>query len=285
MSISSVSMSRAPPANTVQQTTSEMTIPPTPDRAHGLFETLLVIAGEPVALDAHLDRLACSLKTLFAATLPAGLAAEAAERARGLRLGRLRIAVAGTAGGAGAQATLATEEIDPADFFPAWKRGAKLRSTPYAGGLGCHKWADRRSLGGAAGAVPLLLDRDDEVLEAGRANVFAARHGVLVTPVADGRILPGIARAGAIAAALAAGIEVIEGRLTRDELLTADEVFLTGSVRGVEPARSLDGAALPVAGELSRRVAGGLRRRWLAAPVAAGAPAPAAAPPLGQLAR
>ncbi len=134
-------------------------------------------------------------------------------------------------------------------------------------------------------ALPLLLDRDDEVLEASRANVFAVIGQALVTPAADGRILPGIARAGAIAAAHETGIEVIERPLARAELLAADEVFLTGSVRGVEPARSLDGASLPAAGALSRRVGARLRQRWLAAPVAAAAPAPAVAPSPGPLAR
>ncbi len=254
---------------------------PTPDRAQGLFETLLIIDGEGVELEAHLDRLAESLRALFGTSLPAGLAADVAERARDLALGRMRIDVtpSGTR-------TLATEVVDPADFFPGWQRGAELRSLPCAGGLGRHKWADRRPLGATCGrTVPLLLDRGGEVLEAGRANVFAVRGEALMTPSADGRILPGIARAGAIAAAGEAGIEVEERSLTRTELLEADEIFLTGSVRGVEPARALDGDALPPAGELSHRVGERLRRRWLGGRAASAAPAPAAAPPPGQLAR
>lgn len=255
---------------------------PAPDRELGLFETLLIFDGEPVELDSHLDRIAGSLRALFGAELPPGLAEEARERARGARLGRMRI----TIGPDGSGATLATQEVDAVDFFPTWERAAALRSLSCDGGLGAHKWADRRALGEVEeGPVPLLFDRGDEVLEAARANVFAVHDGVLKTPAADGRILPGIARAGAIAAAREAGIEVVEGPLRRDELPTADEVFLTGSVRGVEPARSLDGAPLALAGELSRRVGEGLRRRWLGAPGAAAAPAPAAAPQPGPLAR
>jgi len=256
---------------------------PTPDPARGVFETLLVVAGEAVELGPHLERLAASLAALYGAALPGDLEAEVTGRARRLRLGRMRIDVAP---GAEPRAALATEEVDPADFFPAWERGAQLHSRPCVGGLGRHKWADRRPLEGAGeGQVPLLLDRGEEVLEASRANVFAVVGQVLITPAADGRVLPGIARAGAIAAAREAGIEVSEGRLTRARLLAADEVFLTGSVRGVEPARSLDGVALPAPTEVSRRVGAGLRRRWLAAPAAVAAPAPAAAPPPGPLAR
>jgi para-aminobenzoate synthetase/4-amino-4-deoxychorismate lyase len=230
-----------------------------PDPARGLFETLLVLDGKPVELGAHLERLAASLGELFGAELPAGRAGKAAERARGLPLGRMRIDVDPT----GADATLKVQTVDPADLFPAYERGATLRSVFADGGLGRHKWADRRPLGEAPGAsVPLLFDRNDTVLEAGRANVFAVHGQALVTPVADGRILPGTARAAAIEIARDEGIDVQERRIDREELLAADEVFLTGSVRGVEPARALDGCALPAATALSGRIGPELRRRW-----------------------
>jgi para-aminobenzoate synthetase/4-amino-4-deoxychorismate lyase len=258
-----------------------MTSHPRTDPAHGLFETLLVLDEEPVELEAHLGRLAASLESLYGSGLPADLAGEIRAEARGIALGRLRVTVAGD----GTVTELASEDVDPADFFPA-DRAAKLRSLPYPGGLGAHKLADRRALGETRGTtVPLLVEGDGEVLEAGRANVFAAVDETLFTPRADGRILPGIARAGAIAAAAEAGIEVIEARLDRERLLGADEVFLTGSVRGVEPAVSLDGESLAGAGELSRRVGAGLRRHWSRLPAGAAAPALAAAPPPGPLAR
>jgi para-aminobenzoate synthetase/4-amino-4-deoxychorismate lyase len=253
---------------------------PRPDPARGLFETLLVLDGAPVEADAHLERLSSSLDALYGAAPAPELAGALEEHSRGLVLGRLRVDLAPD----GSVAGIATEPVDPADFFPR-ERGAELRSLPRPGGLGAHKWADRRALGEARGAtVPLLVD-GDEVLEAARANVFAALGGALFTPPADGRILPGIARAGAIAAAAEAGVEVREGRLDRGRLLAAEEVFLTGSVRGVEPALALDGEPLAGGGELSRRVGERLRRRWRRAPVAAGAPAPAAAPPPGRRAR
>jgi len=243
---------------TWQQTTSTMETLPTPNRELGLFETLLVLDGEPVALGAHLERLAASLDAVFAAELPPGLAEEAAAHARGLALGRMRIVVdpAGTT-------TFATQEVDPLDFFPRPERGAELRSVRCPGGLGRHKWADRRPLGETpAGPVSLLLDRDDEVLEAGRANVFVVVGEALFTPRADGRILPGTARAATIEVAAAAGVEVREESLRRDDLLAADEVFLTGSVRGVEPVRTLDGVDLSTGGQMGRRIGEGLRRRW-----------------------
>jgi para-aminobenzoate synthetase/4-amino-4-deoxychorismate lyase len=247
-------MSQAP----AKQNTLAMTTLPAPDPAHGLFETLLVLDGEPVELDAHLARLGASLESVFGAGLPVGLAATVAEQARGLGLGRMRITV-DRAG----KAVLASEGVDPADFFPDPERGAELRSLPCPGGLGSHKWADRSGLNEVRGEpVPLLFDAGDEVLEAGRGNIFAVFGAVLKTPALDGRILPGTARRAAIGIARDEGIEVREQCLTRDDLFAADEVFLTGSVRGVEPAVSLDGAALPAGEELSRRVSEALRLKW-----------------------
>jgi para-aminobenzoate synthetase/4-amino-4-deoxychorismate lyase len=233
---------------------------PAPDPARGLFETLLIVEGEPIELDAHLARLAASLGALYGIEPPAGLGNAVRERAAGTELGRLRVVVDP---GPQTAAEIVVTDVDPADVFPGPDRGAILRSVHCPDGLGRHKWADRRPLAAvAAPSVPLLLDRGDELLEAGRANVFAARDGALFTPADDGRILPGLARAGAIAAAREVGIDVHEGPLTLTELLAADEVFLTGSVRGVEPAQSLDGTPLLSLGALATKVATGLRRRW-----------------------
>jgi para-aminobenzoate synthetase/4-amino-4-deoxychorismate lyase len=255
-----------------------MPVLPPPDPARGLFETLLVVDGKPIELGAHLDRLAASLAALCDGELPVGLGDLIAERAREFELGRLRATVYPP----GAAPDLAAEPVDPAQVFPTWERGAELRSLPCPGGFGAHKWWDRTRLEGVAPpAVPLLLDRADELLEAGRANVFAVFGETLATPMADGRILAGIARAGAIASAREEGIEVTERRLRRADLFAADGVFLTGSVRGVEPARSLDGEPLGTGTELSRRVGAGLRRRWGLAPAADAAPAPAVAQPPG----
>jgi len=249
---------------------ADQNIPPLtspPDSSRGVFETLLILEGKAVELDAHLDRLAASLELLFGAAPPPALAEQIQAAAAGFSLGRLRIVARPDTAGPSSQPAelteIATEAVDPADFFPTPERGAVLRSLTWPGGLGAHKWADRRSLEAIPPPeVPLLLDRGDEVLEAGRANVFAVRKGALFTPADDGRLLPGITRAAVIAGARAAEIEVNEGPLSKAQLLDADEVFLSGSVRGVEPARSLDGEPLPQASEIVALLAADLRRRW-----------------------
>ena len=229
-----------------------------------------MVDGRPVELDAHLARLTSSLEGLFASRQPTGVRELVLDRARAIRLGRLRLTVAPDDAGSLAVA-IVTAEVDPELVFPAAERAVALRSLVVEGGLGAHKWADRALLERAgaaapAGAVPLLLDRDDAVLEASRANVFVVRDGALATPAADGRILPGIGRARVMEIARRAGIAIREEGLSPADLLRADEVFLTGSVRGVEPVRSIDEVDCPPPGQVAERVAAELRRRWLSRP-------------------
>ena len=77
-------------------------------------------------------------------------------------------------------------------------RALPIVLTPYVlpGGLGEHKWRDRRLLDAlsADGTTPLILDADGTVLEAAWASVLIRRDGVLYTPREDGRILPSTSR-------------------------------------------------------------------------------------------
>lgn len=242
---------------------------PHADPAEGVFETMLVLDGRPVELDAHMARLSSSLAALFGSALPGNARDAVAERASTVRHGKLRLIVAPGPGGR-METRLATTELDRSKVFPPPERGIALRSFVVEGGLGAHKWADRKLLDRIAAAageneVPLLVDADGSTLEASRGNVFSAGEEWLATPPADGRILPGIARGQALEVARGEGIETREEALTLDDLRSG-EVFLAGSVRGVEPVRALDGVELDPPGKVSGRIAAGLRRRWLRVP-------------------
>ncbi len=102
--------------------------------------------------------------------------------------------------------------------------------------------ARRRALEGGFDEV-VLLDHEGTVAEAPTANVFAFVEGALVTP-SLGKILDGITRDAVMAIARDEGIEVVERRLTADELRDADEAFLTATSYAVAPIASVDGAAL-----------------------------------------
>jgi para-aminobenzoate synthetase/4-amino-4-deoxychorismate lyase len=220
-----------------------------------------------VALERHLERMARSARDLFGAELPSRLAADAIAACAGVTLGRERIEVSFGEGGAVAWSARATP-IDPGEFFPPWERGAVLCGVEAPAWSGAHKVADRawldRKEAELGEAVPLLLGADGAVLEAGRANVFAGLDGALATPPLDGRILPGTARAATVELASELGIEVAARPLTPADLHRSGEVFLTSSVRGIRPARSLDGKPLP-GHATTDRLATELRRRWLEA--------------------
>lgn len=247
-----------------------MAAAPRPDPNAGVFETLLVVDGRPAEFDAHLARLAGSVAELYA---PAARdpRPEIEEAASGLDLGRLRANLVPDGEG-GLELSIVTAEVNPALVFPGEELAVGARTFPLEGGLGQHKWVDRQLLDeaeahlSAEGDVPLIVDRDGVVLEASRASVFAVRGGTVCTPPADGRILPGIARARVLEAARAIGLPAEERELTVGDLVAADEVFLAGSVRGVEPVASIDGAPLLRCGNAGAQIAAELRRAWLPAP-------------------
>ncbi|MGO2009497.1 branched-chain amino acid transaminase [Vreelandella alkaliphila] len=92
----------------------------------------------------------------------------------------------------------------------------------------------------------IMLDPEGYVAEASAANVFLLRDGVLHTPEVTS-CLQGITRDSVIQLAREAlGIEVRERRITRDELYTADEAFLTGTAAEILPLRELDGRRIGV---------------------------------------
>jgi para-aminobenzoate synthetase / 4-amino-4-deoxychorismate lyase len=240
--------------------------PAAPDPARGLFETLLVADGRPVRPTPHLERLAASARELFDRDLPAELPDSITAAARSLELGRMRIDLLPENGGL--RFEIATEPIDPAIFFPGREHGADVRTVRHPEWAGAHKWADRDWLESVEAefgdAVPLILADDDEVLEAGRANLFIVTDGGLATPPADGRILPGTARAATLDLAADLGVPATERRLFVTDLRAADDLFLTSSLRGIRPVRSVDGEPLERSDPLVERLATELRRRWLA---------------------
>ncbi len=200
-----------------------------PDPALGVFETVLVRDGLPIALEQHLERLAASLQELYGATLPSTVLAGAWAAAAQTRE-RARLRVLSDPTGA---VRITVSAAGPPD---ALRYPARLQAFTLPGGLGAHKWRDRRLLealaGLARGATPLLLDTDGCVLEAAYANVWIVEGDELVTPPADGRILPGTVRAGMLGDGAAR-----EEPIDLERLAEADEVFLTSSITGRHPAR------------------------------------------------
>ncbi len=86
----------------------------------------------------------------------------------------------------------------------------------------------------------ILLDANGFVSEGTGENIFIVKRGVLHTPDLSSSILEGITRDTVISLAREMGLEVQEGRITRDQLWLADECFLTGTAAEITPVREVD---------------------------------------------
>ncbi len=82
------------------------------------------------------------------------------------------------------------------------------------------------------------VDGQGYVTEGVTSNVLAIQGNRLLTPTVD--CLPGITKAGIRPIAEALGLTWYERRLTRDDLYTADEVWITSAVRELLPVVKVD---------------------------------------------
>ena len=90
----------------------------------------------------------------------------------------------------------------------------------------------------------IMLNGDGFVAEATGDNVFIVTRGMLVTPSTDSGILQGVTRDAVIELGRRQGIETADKHLTRHELYTADECFLTGTAAEIVPVIKVDGRVI-----------------------------------------
>ncbi|NLH48493.1 MAG: D-amino acid aminotransferase [Myxococcales bacterium] len=110
----------------------------------------------------------------------------------------------------------------------------------------------------------IFIAADGLVREATAANVFVIRHGVFLTHPANEHILSGVTRNCLIDLIRGAGWTVEERAATEQEMMTADEVFLSGTTAEVLPVIRINGR--PIAdgqpGPISRKLLG-IFRAWI----------------------
>jgi branched-chain amino acid aminotransferase len=87
----------------------------------------------------------------------------------------------------------------------------------------------------------IMLNQNGEIAECTADNIFLVKHGILRTPHLAAGILEGVTRNAVIELARAAKITVQEMALTRHDLLSADESFLTGTGAEIAPIVECDG--------------------------------------------
>ena len=224
----------------------------------GVFETIKVIGGVPFAITRHLARLAQSASGLG---LPEPDLDEIAAGARTLldasgrpAGARMRITLTAGAGPLGSQrgdgpltAVIALGGLqDPGPTcdvvmapWPRNEHGALtgLKTTSYAENVLALRYASER---GAQEAI--FANTAGRLCEGTGSNVFVVSGGRLLTPPLSAGCLAGVTRDLLIEWAGAA-----EGDLPADALAAADEAFLTGTTRDVQPILNVDFSPLPAA--------------------------------------
>ncbi|MCH2134219.1 MAG: aminotransferase class IV [Phycisphaerales bacterium] len=239
--------------------------------AVGLFETMSAHNARIFRVMEHAERLVESSRTLLMSQrLQAGPLAEAAERLLAqntMTEARIRLTVTGgnlnmlqAAEGGHVDPTVLIVIQPPTNYPPVFfsqgvevclAAGRENPWTPMAGHKTLNYWPRIHALqmAGLAGASEALwLDPAAHLMSGCVSNLFIIRDGCLQTPWARGEqsesgetspVLPGITRGAVIECAEAAGITVQRMNLTLDDLLQADEAFLTNSSWQVLPVRGL----------------------------------------------
>lgn len=135
--------------------------------------------------------------------------------------------------------------------------GFALKSLNYLTSSVCRLELQRR--GAREG---LLLTAGGLVAEGSISNIFIVRDGALSTPSLDTGILPGITRARVLELAALAGIRTVEGDITVQMLVAADECFYTNSGRELVPVGRMEGSIIGSGGrgEMTRVLQEAYRR-------------------------
>ena len=91
-----------------------------------------------------------------------------------------------------------------------------------------------------AGTAEAILIKDGFAIEGAASNLFIVSNGILITPPNGPALLPGITRDLILELAVNNAIPYREADITLDELLSADEIWLSSSTREISPVIRLD---------------------------------------------
>ena len=246
----------------------------------GLFETLRAYDGRPFALERHVARMRASAVKLDmpvdGALDEVATAVEQVLAANRLANARVRFTVAPP----GPQETpprplllvMAQETAGyPAELYERgmtvcladrfrqspWDPLAGHKTTSYCPRLVALRQAQAKGCGEALWATPANL-----LAEGSLSNLFLVKGGRLKTPPLDTPVLPGVTRAIVLELAQAGGIPADEAPCSIDDLLDADEVFLTNAIMEVMPVSRVErrGIGGEKPGDVTRALAEAYRK-------------------------
>ena len=140
-------------------------------------------------------------------------------------------------------------KIPPSSISPAMKHGNYLSS------LLSLREAQKNGYDDA-----ILLTESGVVTEATASNLYWVKNGQLLTCTPD-LVFPGLTRYRVQEYARGVGMTVTEGSYSVEDLMAADEVFVTSSIRGVVPLIAVEQALFHGGSQdsITRKIASGLR--------------------------
>lgn len=230
----------------------------------GLFETIEVLNGHLILIEPHLQRLALSCEKLLIPVPDKPLLLnEASKITQNINHGVLKIIITRGSGGRGYKPP---DIIEPTrvlslhpfpEYSPSFQQHGitarfcqhRLGLNPSLAGL---KTLNRleQVLARAEWNTPeiqegIMLDLNGYLIEGTMSNVFFVKHNILYTPLLTQVGIAGIMRDFVMQSALAMGIKTELGLFTSEQLLVADEVFLTNSIIGIWAVKQLESQAFP----------------------------------------
>jgi len=233
----------------------------------GLFETMRAYEGKPFRLDRHLSRLRRACRELRISGLPddAEIAAQVSEL-YSLNVGRgdayVRVTVTGghydggktleRPSGPNVFVIVTPFERYPQRFYESGMRLvassirrnagsplSRLKSNNYLATLMAKQEARDK---GADDAV--MLNTEGYLAEGTSSNLFLVSHGEVLTPDVSCGLLPGITREAVIELCRGLSLHCTTGHYSMEDLVQADEVFLTMSTGEVVPVCEVEGMPL-----------------------------------------
>jgi branched-chain amino acid aminotransferase len=222
----------------------------------GLFETLAVRDGVPLWRFEHMERMRLSAATLgipFPETdIENGIDA-LTYKAKGHHV--LRLTLTRGEGGRGLAGEIRKPTLmgtlDPFDgqlrFQPAKLMTSAIKRNLHSpvSHMKTLSYMDNVLAAREAAVVgaddALILNSAGRVASSTIANIFLEKEGMLFTPALAEGILPGVMRAAVIRAAKHIGIQVKERQVKPADMVNADGLFLTNSLRFIRPVAMLDG--------------------------------------------
>ncbi len=240
---------------------------------YGLFETMRAYSGHIFRLEEHLERLSQSARLLSVPlnAFDLKIACHDTLKANKLKDARIRLTVSIGEGEAAPDLPRhprPTVLVTAARYVPlsdeTYRKGYKvvvstvdrdslsplsrLKSTNYLSNI-----LARREARASGADEAILLNERGLLCEGSTSNVLLVSKGNLVTPGEESGCLPGITRQAVIELARGLGISISEREVQLEELLQADEAFLTNSIMELMPVAEVNSQRIG-RGKITRRL-------------------------------